>query len=256
MAMSTLEDLSEPVFGVPAGLFSSIRSSALLAIVFFADLLKAPFAFTWGVGNLLVGGTQKAVAGIQRKDQRQAMKYISGSFQRRFLQTLNLLIHLKIETPQSLHEQFQKGNIDRYMTLAILVTAFASRCDGSGKICLATGMRFSKKDCPGKGLALFDLILKLKDHLVLAGAPVDHNTERASLFCHRWFPAIAEALVNLRNSATVLQPNIIETDNMGSKEIRTIIKILSDVQTEIAQIDPDLESLKKMPVQIARQIHA
>ena len=59
--------------------------------------------------------------------------------------TLRILTELGIETLESLYEEFERGNLARYLAVTTLFTVYASRRAPGGLICLAIGKQLPKK---------------------------------------------------------------------------------------------------------------
>jgi hypothetical protein len=75
--------------------------------------------------------------GAKRRAGQKVLDEIFLGFPDRFHATLMILIRLRLETPVTLQEQFQNGNLDLYWTLTLAFTAFASRRASTDFICLA-----------------------------------------------------------------------------------------------------------------------
>jgi hypothetical protein len=155
------------------------------------------------------------------------------SFFRRFEATLMMLIRLEIETPQTLHLQFQNGNLDHFlMTLTLFYTAFASRCAKSGSICLASGKILARDHCPTIGLPLFDSIHRLKDELILAELP--STIYEAAAVVEEWLPTIVQVLKDPDSNIDNTLPHL-----------RRLLQTLRQIHSRISKISIDESEIRK-----------
>lgn len=165
------------------------------------DTIKFPFAGTVSVGALIWGFLLKLKSLITKEnpDIKQT-KEIMNSFAHRFANTIQLLVALKLETPESINEKFQnflKKNdsqgLEALCALTALNTAYASRALSSKSIILANGKVLHKKYCPSKGREIFDCVVKVRDLLRKLNFHKKSNREVTPVII-KWVPIIKECL--------------------------------------------------------------
>lgn len=220
-----------------------IRASGFMSLpmAIINDILKAPLRLT----QAAITATRGAIGSRAQKEkfQQKVITILLGSFLCRFEATLMILIHLGVETPQSLHDQFEDGKLDHFLTLTLFFTAFASRQAPDGCVFLASGQKISRQQCPAVGLDLFDQIHKLKIEIIFMALP--KTTPEVTPLVKEWIPTI---LKSLQDPASV-------TENRNSR-LAPLLEQLRCIQKEIKALPLDqslIVTYNDAPVRIVQQ---
>jgi hypothetical protein len=198
----------------------------------FIDTIKAPVTASISVGSLIWGLFYKTKSMIKRPDKDKAQtEEIVKSFIQRFGNTMQLLVALNLETPQSIADKFNKYQnktdiigIESLCALTILNTAFASRRLEGASILLANGKVLHRKNCPKKGLSIFDSVIEIKDLLREYQFHCKTNYEATPILVN-WVPLIKDTLETGKSSNNI---GVILTDEI-SQLLTKLILLLKKV---------------------------
>jgi hypothetical protein len=225
------------------GLTEMTRASGFISLPFgiIGDIIKAPVYIV--LATITVTRSALGSTSAREKVENEAMGKIIASFSQRFEATLMILIRMGIETPQSLHCQFQNGNLDHFLTLTLFFTAFASRLAKDGSICLASGKTLSRNHCPAIGLQLFDYIHSLKTDLIFAELP--STIHEAAAIVEEWLPTIIQILK--------VPDSIIDN---STPHLERLLKTLRQIQREVNDLpinESEIRNFKAVPVTLAQR---
>lgn len=102
----------------------------------------------------------------KRQMETSQIAEIEQSFIQRLENTLGTLVALGIDDLENIQKQFEQGDIQHYVTIALLITAYqSSALHSTDQIALANGKILNKADCPAKGLPLFNAISEISSLL-------------------------------------------------------------------------------------------
>lgn len=178
------------IFGVTAGCKSFWHPT-----YFIGGLIVTPFAIAVDTVKAVVAlpaaGEEKLrsefcfaaakIAGPQGKDDPQ-VQALYTSFLLRFRELVSLLVHLGVETEESLQQKIQRGanggasnpECMALFMLTFLLTAWQSRCEQADRLLLANGKYLIRRDCPRYFLEFFDAVVKCRRELQKC-FPHDHG---------------------------------------------------------------------------------
>ena len=166
------------------------------------DLGKPVVTVPTAVIYAIKGLFEKIYARIARppKDTAQ-LKALTESTQKRLGATARLLVHLGLETPDSIAQIFDNWltqpsapeslrGLARLFEFTALHSAYASRGGlQSDALLLANNRLLRRTDCPKSALPIFDAIIAVKAKLVALGLGTKSNSE-AEPFIHEWLPVL------------------------------------------------------------------
>jgi len=167
------------------------------------DTVKLPFTATYSVGALFWAGILKFKSLFTRpnKDEQQTRE-IMESFAHRFANTMQLLVAMNLETPESIVDKFDKyqtGKSSREFAalcaLTTLNTAYASRALLAPSILLANGKVLHRQNCPKQGLDIFESVLEIRNVLRQLNLHRKNNREATPIVL-QWVPILKQALEN------------------------------------------------------------
>jgi len=211
------------------------------------DTAKLPFVGGYSIGSLFWGLILKTKSLFTRPDRdEQQTREIMESFAHRFANTMQLLVALKLETPETIVDKFnkyQKGEnsqgLGALCALTTLNTAYASRGLSQPSILLANGKVLHQEHCPQKGLDIFNSVVDVRNLLRQLGLHRKSNREATPIVL-QWVPIIKQALEDDNYQIEIDVP--IDTQEILMKII-VLLKKISRRATSQKQLKNTVESL-------------
>lgn len=105
-----------------------------------------------------------------------------------------MLVRLRLETRETLHQQTRDRNFYPLLTMARFLEAYGSRLAPSGIIYLASRKILLREHCSGLARLHFDQIHDLKEAHFFATLPPTHTPQQASGALEKWLPRVRQAL--------------------------------------------------------------
>jgi hypothetical protein len=177
--------------------------------------------------------------GARKEVFKEVLRSLSISLETTFV----ILIKLGLETPETLHQQIQEGDIVLFMALARILEAFASRFAPSGTIYLASGKALSREHCPDIALDHFDQIHDLKYGPIFVDFTAEQIFTEAATAIKERFPCFIQAL---KGSA------LDRDDDRISWIVWQAICGTRDDMVRMTFLDDEIEKYKEMPSRIAQ----
>jgi len=167
------------------------------------DAVKLPVLSVFSLGAVLYGvGRWVKSLFVKPNDVAAQKKEIMESAAHRFANTCQLLVSMRLETPNSILDKIksfqeataaknkqEKRGMALLCGLTALNTAFASRRLDASCILLANGRVLFRKKCPSEGRPFFDAILRLRELLKRAGLDNKSNAQATPLLLE-WLPLL------------------------------------------------------------------
>jgi hypothetical protein len=220
------------------------------------DTIKAPFTIL-GALAFALKGLKNGFISLFHHDKKvdYQTKEIIDSFFHRFGNTMQILVHLNLETPESILAKMKSKDTVQLSVLCALTTlntAFASRYLNNNSILLSNGKILHKEHCPKDGLEIFNSVEKLK--LVIKGiAPLMTNNKNASGFIMPWIPLIKGILENKIKIEDAAK-NLSEQNLVYLKSIITTMtnvgELITDKKEFVKKIDSSLQSTSATQLQL------